>query len=216
MTNSHQYIGVCCFGRGRKFPTFKKPFLSYHLVPWKASSSTHHRQSGIKTPLSFLSHISSLSVNITKVDELPVSNLAPPQHLALPQRLALLPLSEDQPRMSSAGENVQGAWEPGSQRQNKLSLPRWWAPQLSQASEPCSASQEAGSAPSPPLHSWQGVFLLLFLLLLSWFQARCLLVLQPKINSRHSEGYSKYRNRALPRERNNLSQELLSCLLFPS
>ena len=79
------------------------------------------------------------------------------------------------------------------------------------ASEPCSASQEPGSAPPPLLHAWQGVFLLLFFLfLLSWFQAQCLLVLQPKINSRHSEGYSKYLNRALPGKK---EQFVLGC--FP-
>ena len=79
------------------------------------------------------------------MDELPVSNLAPSQHLALWCSRG------DQPRMNSAGENVQGGWEPGSQGQNTPSLPRRRAPQLSQPQNPSSAL-------SPPLLSWQGVF----------------------------------------------------------
>lgn len=76
MTNIHQYMGVCCFGRDSQLSKYHS--LSYHLVPLKPSPCTAHPQGGIKTPLSFPSHISPLSFNITKVDELPVSNLAPP------------------------------------------------------------------------------------------------------------------------------------------
>lgn len=69
---------------------------------------------------------------------------------------------------------------------------------------------------SPPLHSWQGVFLLLFPLLLSWFPAQCLLVLQPKINSRHWESCSSdIQTEHRLRERNNVARELLFHLLLP-
>lgn len=166
-----------------KIPTFKKLFLKPPSCSLKSQSLQSSLQNGIKAPLSLPSHTLPLSFNITKVDKLPVSNLAPPQHLAP------LPLNEDQPRMNSAGENVQKGGSQKARAEQTLppeamgstAVPGLWTLQCQSGGWLCL---------SPPLHSWQGVFLLLFPLLLSWFQAQCLLVLQPKINSRHSEGYS--------------------------
>ena len=118
IANIHQYTGVCCFGKGQNSPTFKNLFLKLPSCSLKNQSLQSSLQNGIKTPLSFPSPILPLCFNITKVDKLPVSNLAPPQHLAL------LPLNEDQPKLNSAGENVQKGWDPGSQGQSKPSLLR--------------------------------------------------------------------------------------------
>lgn len=138
----------------------KNHSLNHHLVLLNASSFTAHPHSGFKTPLSFLSHAFPLSFHSTKVDELAVCNLAPPQHLAL------LPLSEDQPRMNSARDNVQRGREPGS-------WDRTTPPSGGDGLHSCPRPQNPAATvrrlalPSPPLHSWQGVFLFLFPLLLS-------------------------------------------------
>lgn len=134
-----------CFYRGRKSTTFKTPFFKLPFCSLKGKSLPRSPSEWNQDSLKLSTSRPPPQLTTTKVDELPVSNLAPSQHLALWCSRG------DQPRMNSAGENVQGGWEPGSQGQNTPSLPRRRAPQLSQPQNPSSAL-------SPPLLSWQGVF----------------------------------------------------------
>lgn len=116
------------------------------------------------------------------VDELPVSNLASSQHLAL------LPFNEEQPRMNSAGGECR---EGGSQEARGITNPPPKELGSTDVSgcRTCCANQGVCSA-----HKLFILLATLFFVVISPLSllilAQCLLVMKPKINSWHSDSYS--------------------------
>lgn len=207
--NIPQYTGVCCFGRGRKSPTFKKPFFKPPSCSLKcqflhSSSSEWIQLEAFYLTLSPWAFISQRWMNFQAVTWLHPSTWLSCLWVRTSQEWTQL---ETMCREGGSQQARDGT-NPPSGGDGLHSCPRPQNPAV---------TVRRLALLSPPLHSWQGVFLLLFPLLLSWFRAQCLLVLQPKINSRHWESCSSdIQTEHCLRERNNVAQELLFHLLFPS